>query len=283
MRVLSVLDRYLVQLKADGRSPYWQSQVGRHIRFLDQWLRDHRLPRDVRRITHEHVAQFLSSPEANTRRDGRPKKTTSTNCLRSSVKVFFGYAHAAGHSPRNAAALVRRARCASPPPRALPEADCKRLLATLAKAEGPHAQRDYLLFNLLYTMGLRIGSALAIDVRDVDLTTGELTLTTVKNDRPDRMPIPKSLGPQLRAALAGRTEGPLFRGQAGRPLCGRHVRRRLEIWSKRAGIRRAAPHQLRHTAAARTYRSTGDILAVRDFLGHRSIASSTVYLRSPVR
>ena len=279
MRVLSVLDRYLVQLKADGRSPFWQSQIERHVRFLDWWLGEHRLPREVRRLHHEHVARFLASPEANTRRDGRLKKTTSTNCLRSSIKVYFGYVHAAGHSPRNAAALVRRARCASPPPRALPRADCKRLLATLAKATGPRAKRDYLLFRMLLQMGLRIGSALAIQVQDVDLRTGELTLTTMKNNRPDRVAIPKSLRPQLRAALAGRTEGPLFEGRAGQPLCGRQARKRLEHWLQRAAARRAGPHSLRHAFAMDVYRRSGDLAVVQAALRHRSIASTTVYAR----
>ena len=110
MRLLTVLDRYLVQLQADGRSPFWQSQVERHVRFLDRWMAEHRLPRDVRRITHEHIARFLASPEANTRLDGKPKRATSTNALRSSLRVFFEYANVAGHAPRNAAALVRRGR-----------------------------------------------------------------------------------------------------------------------------------------------------------------------------
>jgi len=283
MRVTAVLAKYLVQLQADGRSPYWQSQIERHVRFFDRWLCEHRMPRDVRRLNHEHLARFLSSPEANTRLDGRPKKTTSTNCLRSSVKVFFGYVHASGVSPRNAAALVRRARCASPPPRALPEADCKRLMATLAAAKGPVAQRDHLLFRMLLELGLRVGSAVAIRIEDVDLRAGELTLRCMKNDRPDSVLIPKSLRPLLRAAIADQANGPLFHGHGGRPLSGRHARRRLAIWSQRAGARRATPHQLRHSAAARIYRATGDILAVRDFLRHRSISSTTAYLGTSAR
>jgi len=277
MRVIAVLAKYLLQLKADGRSPYTIDQIKRHVTFLDRWLAHHRLPRDVRRITHQHVARFLASPEANTRRDGSPKKATSTNALRSSVRVFFAYVHAAGYAPRNAAALVRRARCASPPPRALPEADCKRLMATLAAAKGPIAERDHLLFRMLYTMGLRIGSALAIQVEDVDLRTGELTLTTMKNGRPDRVAIPKALRPQLRTALEGRAEGPLFLGHNGRPLCGRHARRRLELWLKRAGARRASPHALRHAHAVAIYRGTGDLIAVKRALRHRSLSSALLY------
>src|SRR5262245_58226419 len=103
MRLSETFDRYLVQLKADGRSPYTIDQIKRHVTFLDQWLVEHRLPRNLRRITHEHVARFLASPEANTRGDGTPKKATSTNALRSSVRVFFRYVHAAGYAPRNAA------------------------------------------------------------------------------------------------------------------------------------------------------------------------------------
>jgi site-specific recombinase XerC len=280
MRVLSVLDRYLVQLKADGRSPYWQSQIDRHVRLMDRWFAAHRLPRDVRRITHEHVARFLASPEATMRRDGRPKQTTSTNCLRTSVKVFLTYTHAAGHSPRNAAALVRRAKCAPPPPRALPPDDVEGFLATIDAAEGATAERDSALFHTLAETGARIGSLLAAHLEDLDLRHGELLLRHTKGDRPTILPLPRGLCRRLRTYLAGRTSGPLFTTKAGRPLGGRQARRRMTIWLAKAGCRPASPHALRHSYAVKVYKRSGDIAAVQAALNQLSVASAAIYARS---
>jgi site-specific recombinase XerD len=38
-------------------------------------------------------------------------------------------------------------------------------------------------------------------------------------------------------------------------------------------------HGLRHSFATNLYRETGDVLLVREALGHRSIASTVVYAR----
>ena len=278
MRVLTVLDHYIRQLQADGRSLHTVRQTQRHVGLLDRWLAAEKRTRDVRRVTHLDVAAFLTSKAATCRPDGVTKRATSANALRSSVRTFFTYANAAGYAPRNAAALVRRAKCASPPPRALPEPDCRRLIATLAASDDEHAERDHVLFRLLLTTGLRIGTALALETRDVDQEAGDLTLRRAKGDRPDRVTVPRSLRRLLRAYVARCGDGPLFTGHGGLPMTARHAHRRLGRWLGEAGIeRRVGPHALRHSFAMRVYRETGDLLAVRDGLRHRSIASTCIY------
>ena len=39
-------------------------------------------------------------------------------------------------------------------------------------------------------------------------------------------------------------------------------------------------HVLRHTRATDLYRKTGDLLVVKELLGHRSVASTLVYARA---
>jgi site-specific recombinase XerD len=279
VRITTVLAKYLIQLQADGRSPFWRDQIDRHIRFLDRWLRDHRMPGDVRRVTHEHIAAFLASPEANTRRDGRPKRATSTNALRSSVKTYLRFAFAAGYADRDAGMLIRRARCSPPPPRAIAPDDLKRLLATVDSADGWTAERDAVLFRALAETGVRIGSLLAATVEDLDLRHRELRLTTTKNNRPTVVPLPRELCRRLRHYLGERTSGPLFPAQGGRPVTGRQARRRMSQWLAKAGCRPASPHGLRHAFAERVYARSKDIAVVQAALHHRSIASTLIYAR----
>ena len=278
MRLLSALDRYVTQLRADGRSIHTVGQYCRYIRCLDGWLRARRRSRDVRTITAETLAEFLTSPAARVRPDGKPKREVSVNALRSSLRAFFAYCQAAGYASRNAAQLVRRARCASPPPRALPEADCRRLLATLAAAKGPIARRDEIFVRLMLTTGIRLGSALAIETADVDLRHGELTLRRTKGDRPDRIAVPLGLRSVLKAFLATQAPGPLFVGSPGHSLSARQARRRFCHWVRLAGIRQpASPHSLRHSFATIMYRHNRDIAAVQQHLRHRSIQSTMIY------
>lgn len=281
MDLEAALLKYLTQLRADGRSEHTANQYRRHITLLATWLRERGHGGAVEDIDHETLALFLSSPVARNRPDGKVKRATSTNALRTSLRTFSRYLHDAGFTRSNPARLIRRALCAPPPPRSLSDEDQGRLLMALAQGTGPAAERDHALFALMLGSGIRIGSALALEVGDVDLDAGELRLRTTKGDAPTVVFLARAVRDHLRRYMAGRSQGPLFVGQHGRALCARHAARRLALWCGRAGIQqRVKPHDLRHAFAIRIYRKTRDLLLVQQALRHRSIVSTTVYART---
>ena len=281
MDIEEALSRYMTQLRADGRSEHTAGQYRRHISLLGTWLRENGRGDAIEEIDHETLAAFLASPCARTRPDGKTKRATSTNALRTSLRTFFRYAHEAGYVRSNPARLIRRALCGTPPIRALSEEEQGRLALALEAGKGPVAERDRMLFVLLLGSGIRIGSALALEVGDVDLERGQLALRRTKGDCPVSVPLSRSLRDHLRAYIGERTSGPLFRGANGRAMSSRHVQRRLQLWCGRAGIGHAVrPHDLRHSFAIRIYRKTRDLLLVQQALRHRSIASTTVYART---
>jgi len=114
----------------------------RELSHARQWLRD-RGRGDIAEIGHEALAEFLSSPGARTRPDGRTKKANSANALRTSLRTFFRYCHEAGYASSNAARLIRRALCGAAPPRALSDEEQGRLLVALAQGRGGIAERDH--------------------------------------------------------------------------------------------------------------------------------------------
>jgi site-specific recombinase XerD len=277
MRIDQALDLYVQQLRADGRSQHTVRQYQRHIRLLDAWFGGHKHVEDV---THEDLARFLNSDQARQRLDARPKRPTSTNALRSSIRTFFSYAHAAGLAPTNAGRLIRRARCAPPPPRGLSLDEQRRLLETLAKATGEAAERDRVLFELMLASGIRVGSALALNVGDVHLERGELLLRTTKGDRPMTVYFNARVGALLAGLIGDRLAGPLFESRHRRRISARQVAARLAHWCREAKIKGpTCPHGLRHAFATDLYRRTGDVLLVKEALGHRSVASTVVYVQ----
>jgi site-specific recombinase XerC len=276
MNIKDALARYLTQIKADGRSEHTAGQYRRHITLLATWLGN----REIEEIDHETLAQFLASPAARERPDHKAKKATSANAMRTSLRTFFRYAHEAGYTRSNPARLIRRALCAPPPPRAMSDDEAGRLLLALAKGTGREARRDHALFALMLGSGIRLGSALALEVGDVDLERGELQLRRTKGDVPTSVPLARAVRDHLRGYINGRAAGALFPGRNGAAMCARHVQRRLAIWCERAGItRHIKPHDLRHSFAVRLYRRTRDLLLVQQALRHRSIVSTTIYAR----
>src|SRR5262249_9982832 len=98
MDIKDALDRYLTQLKADGRSPHTSAQYQRHVTLLAVWLDERGHGGAVEEIDHETLAQFLASPAARERPDHKTKKATSTNALRTSLRTFFRYCHDGGYT-----------------------------------------------------------------------------------------------------------------------------------------------------------------------------------------
>ena len=277
MEILDALGLYQVQLDADGRSVHTRRQYERHVRLLARWLVAGGRTTVVGEITHLVLAEFLVSPEARNRPDGRPKRATSANAMRSSLRTFFAYGHAAGLTPANPARLIRRARCAPAPPRGLTVPEQTRLLGVLDQAEGEAGDRDRVLFSLLLAAGLRIGSALAIDIEDVDTAGGQLYLRTVKGGGGQTIYFNERIGGLLQGLIGDQDEGPLFTSRHRRRMSARQVARRLHLWLERAGCRRHSPHALRHTFGQELYERTRDVLLVQAALGHRAVESTLVY------
>lgn len=284
MQIQAALGEFLTQLEADGRSEHTRKQYRRHVRKLADWLATGGHSGEITDVTHQDLARFLASTAARTRPDGRAKKATSTNSLRTSVRVLFTYLHESGAIPANPARLIRRAVCSPAPPRALTDDEQRRLLDVLAAADDDAGRRDRALFRTMLGTGIRIGSAVALDVEDVDLEAGEVWLRSMKGGREDRVLLSEEIREHLRDWIGERTTGPLFPGASGARLTTRHANRRLAAWLARAGITRATgTHALRHSFAMRVYEKSGDVLVVKEALRHRSIASTLVYASADER
>lgn len=270
------LDLYAIQLSADGRSDHTIDQARRHVRMIAAWMGDP----PVAAVTHEDVARFLASEVVRKRLDGRDRKASSGNALRSSLRGFFGYVHAVGLTRANAARLVRRAVCPAPRPKALSDVDTAKLLAALSTARTRAELRDRALFTVMLGTGMRIGNAVALEIEDVDFNAGEIRLRLMKGGDEDACFFPPELAAVLRVQIGNRTSGPVFPGADGGPLAKRTVAQRLEHWAKRAGIEcRVWPHRLRHTFGMRVFARTGDVLVTARAMCHRSIASTASYAR----
>jgi integrase/recombinase XerC len=278
MQLQVALQGFLRQLAADGRSPHTIGQYRRHGAALANWLAATGAGTNVADLTPDLLARFFAGDIARGSCRGGPKRATSLNAMRTSIRCFAQHLHQSGLIPNNPARLLRRARCAPPPPRALHDDEQKRLLDVLAAATGAEARRDEMLVYLLLGCGIRIGSALALDVADIDFAHGELRIRKAKNDRPCAVLLPKAIAARLQTFIDTRTAGPLFLAN-DRCVSTRHAQRRLAAWLTAAGVAGKSAHALRHTFATRIYRQTGDLLVTQQALGHASIASTVVYAR----
>jgi integrase/recombinase XerC len=160
---------------------------------------------------------------------------------------------------------------------------CSQLLERAPEADGALVARDRAMFELFYSSGLRLAELTGLDLDDVNLQSGEATVTG-KGRKTRIVPVGQAALdalsawlPQRQALLRDGTPA-LFIGQHGSRLSPRSVQLRLDRWARLAGLgQHVHPHLLRHAFATHVLQSSGDLRAVQEMLGHASISTTQVY------
>ena len=165
--------------------------------------------------------------------------------------------------------------------------------------------RFRMVLRVLYGCGLRIGEALALEVRDVDGAGLRLHIREGKGGKPRYVPLPKKLLDELRAywathrnprllfpalgsawranrrATAAEQEAALAvaMGAAEHPMSVSAVQNVMRLAVAASGIAKpACLHTLRHSYATHLLEEGVHIRALSAFLGHASLDTTMVYL-----
>ncbi|MBA7473104.1 Tyrosine recombinase XerC [subsurface metagenome] len=145
--------------------------------------------------------------------------------------------------------------------------------------------RNRSLIAVLWRSGLRLGEALALRARDIDLSTGKINVRSGKGGRQricgtDTMTI--SLIEQwlaVRKELGINSRCQLFSTLKGGQIRQEYVRQMLSRLAARAGItKRVHAHALRHSFASELVNEGLPITEIRDSLGHKHLSTTAVYL-----
>ncbi|MDO9636805.1 MAG: tyrosine recombinase XerC [Thiobacillus sp.] len=160
---------------------------------------------------------------------------------------------------------------------------CSQLLDRAPAADDALVARDRAMFELFYSSGLRLAELTGLDLDDVNLQSGEATVTG-KGRKTRIVPVGQAALDALsawlpkRQALLRDPTPALFIGQHGSRLSPRSVQLRLGRWARLAGLgQHVHPHLLRHAFATHVLQSSGDLRAVQEMLGHASISTTQVY------
>lgn len=158
----------------------------------------------------------------------------------------------------------------------------------------------YTVLLVLYATGLRIGEALRLRLRDVDLEAGTILVRETKFGKSRVVPFSSALGATFRAYLDQRLlatvgpDAPFFINHAGRPYAVDKFSEVFRTLLPAAGITRVPGNRgprvydIRHTFALtrvlKWYREGADLQSklplLATYMGHVDVLSTQVYLRS---
>jgi integrase len=143
------------------------------------------------------------------------------------------------------------------------------------RINGVHA---WMLVDLALSTGLRVSEIAALQIKDVDLKRGCLSMTRLKRKKKikETLAIGKGIIQHLKDYIASmeRKKGPLFVGSRG-PLTAQGLQRIWKRSVKLAGLpKELSIHSARHTIAVHLLKKTGNLRQVQKQLGHASPATT---------
>jgi site-specific recombinase XerD len=171
-------------------------------------------------------------------------------------------------------------------PRALPWATVEAFLRSIDR-NTVMGKRDYAMFSLMTTYGLRACDIVALKLDDIKWRSGCIRICQTKTGNPLELPLTYEVSSALydylkRVPRYGKYREVFLRLRApGGTLKPTAVTEAFQVWSRKSGLN--IPFQgtycLRHSYALHLFHHGLPLKTIGDLLGHRSPESTGVYIR----
>jgi integrase/recombinase XerC len=151
--------------------------------------------------------------------------------------------------------------------------------------------RDAAMMELIYSTGLRVSEACALDTTDIDRDRYGVPIVLVRHGKGGKsreVPLggaaDRAVNEYLPARRAlGATDAALFLNATGERLTTRSVQRMVKKWTVAGGVHaNATPHGLRHSFATHLLDEGVDLRSIQELLGHASLSSTQIYTKVSV-
>lgn len=213
----------------------------------------------------------------------------SVNRKISSVRTFFTYFHKIGLINSNPCKGFRSLKTDKKLPEFVSESSVNRLFEDIHFPEGWEGDRDRIILELLYLTGVRRSELINLEINRVDLQRGELKILGKRN-KERIIPVSTKTSQMLRdfmeetvKYLQGNSPYYLIVNDKGLRVSEKFVYDKVKFYLRMVtNNSKVSPHTLRHTFATHLLNQGADINAVKELLGHSSLAATQVYTHNTI-
>lgn len=237
---------------------------------------------DINELTHFHIRSWLA-----TMKDDKQSARTVNRKL-SSLNSYYKFLLRLGKVRKNPVRQLHAQKLPERLPSYLKEQETTRLMETVDFEEGFKGATDRMICTLLYQTGIRRSELLNMKEQDIEWALKQVRVLG-KGNKERLVP----LGPQLlqeikdyieeKRKVADSDSQYLLVLESGKQLYAGYVYR---IVKKHLGmvtsLSKKSPHVLRHTFATQLLNNGANIQAIKDLLGHSSLAATQVYTHNNI-
>ncbi|MGB3619217.1 MAG: tyrosine-type recombinase/integrase [Catalinimonas sp.] len=205
-------------------------------------------------------------------------------CLRS----FYKYLMAEEAIRENPMQRIKSPKLKKRTPQFVAEKDIMELLAGLEFTDDFGGVRDKLILEMIYGTGVRLSELIGLREKDVSAHSGIIKVLGKRN-RERVIPLHRSLVQLIEQYVTAKRrafppladapgEAPFVVTNAGDEAYPMFIYRTVRRYLDGATtLSKKSPHVLRHTFATHLLNKGADLNAIKDLLGHKTLASTEVY------
>lgn len=201
----------------------------------------------------------------------------------SALKSFYKYLQRIGEVKRNPAGRVVAPKMKKPIPVFVKDKDMNFLLEEPSIEKGFVEYRNFLILELFYMTGMRRAELIGLQDVDVDLSSRSIQVTG-KGNKQRLIPVSNEVVQEINNYIVLRNKEvdgvarAFFVREDGQALYPMLVHRIVVEKLKMVSVlSKTSPHVLRHSFATAMLNNGADINAVKEILGHASLAATEVY------
>lgn len=252
------------------------------------WFLKERKIRDIKAVTKKTIDDYQTYLYYY-RYKGYKKLSNETQIKRLSIlRTFFRYLLMEGLLLFNPAADIELPRRTETLPRDIfTKKELNKLFAA-CNLNTVYGYRDRVIFEVLYTTGIRITELASLKIEDIDLKDGYLRIIEGKGLKDRTVPLGKLACGYLSEYIKNvrpyliknsHSDNVLFLSRSGRAMDRFALLKMFGAYRKRIKLEKhLTGHCFRHTMATELLKRGADIRQIQEILGHESLSTTQKYV-----
>jgi integrase/recombinase XerC len=205
----------------------------------------------------------------------------------SSLKSFYKYQIQQGHVAKSPMETVTSPKISKRLPSFIAENDMEQLFVNLSFTEGWKGYTEKMVIQLFYATGMRLSELIQCKENQLDVSK-KIIKVLGKGNKERILPLSPALALELKKYIAEKPAAAngnpyLFVNEKGKALQPKAVYTFVKFYlSQVTTLQKKSPHVLRHSFATHLMNNGADLNAVKELLGHSSLAATQVYTHNTI-